>query len=73
MKILGPVPKVHLSWLHFLEVVFCIRNCMRRYEKKSEETKVIELRNTLMEMEPLLHLTPPPMPANFQPYWDLFA
>ncbi len=73
-KILHPIPAIAPSWRHFLEVILKLRNCIRSYEKKSEDTKVIELRNTFTALEESLRrlsLNPPSTQVDFRTYWDL--
>ena len=76
MKILGSFPKITPPWRQLFELILRLRDCIHRNEKKSKDTKVIELRNTLLDLEgPLrrLGLTPPPLQSDFQIYWDSFA
>jgi hypothetical protein len=76
IKILSPIPKIMPSWPHLLEVILRLRDCIRMNEKKSADTKIIELRNTLSDMEGLLrrlYLIPSPLQVDFQAYWDSYT
>lgn len=76
IKILGLFPEVIPSWKLILEVLLPLRACIQQIEKKSEGTKIIEIRNTLAKIEDKLrklNLTPPPLQTDFHAYWDSFS
>jgi len=75
-RILSPFPKFMPSWRQIFEVVLKLRECIRQIEKNSESTKIVEIRNTLKDIENQLiklNLTPPSMQANFQVYLASFS
>ncbi len=72
-KIVGPIPKYFLSWRHLLEVLLSLRGCIKATENKSLTTKVVEMRNLLLQLENklrVLRYTPPAMQADIQVYWE---
>ncbi len=76
VKALGPVPKYVPSWRLILEILFPLRDCIKRTEKSSESTKVVEIRNLLTTLQKELHklnLTPPPFQPNLPAYWKSFS
>lgn len=77
IKILSPFPKYMPSWRYLFEVILKVRDCLRRTEKKTEDTRAIEMQNLLMDLEPLLPRlilsSPPSLPEDPQLYWSLFS
>ncbi len=75
-KMLSPFPQFMPPWRKIFEVILKLRECIRKIEKKSDSTKIVEIRNVLMDMEEQLtqlNLTPPPMQPDFHIYWDSFC
>lgn len=75
-KILGQIPEVIPPWRHILEVIIPLRICIQYSEKKSDGTKITEIRNILKKHENnlrKLRLTPPPFQSDFFAYWNCFS
>ncbi len=75
-KIAGPLPKYFLPWRAFLEVILPLRACIKATENKSLSTKVVEIRNLLLQLENklvVLRYAPPVMQADIQVYWESFS
>lgn len=76
IKALGPIPKHALSWGLMLEIIFPLRDCIKRTEKNSDSTKVVEIRNILNILQKKLQrlkLSPPPFQSNFNFYLESFS
>ncbi len=76
VALLAPLPQFMPSWRHCLEVLLTLRACIQRVENKSEATRVIEIRNVLSALQPLLRRLkwkPPSLNADFQVYWKTFS
>lgn len=76
LHVVGPLPEFAPPWRHILEVLLIIRACIHCIEKKSESTKVVEIRNTLVKIEDKLHrlnLVPPSMQSDFRAYLHSFS
>ena len=76
LNLIGQLPEFLPDWRHILEVVLSLRATIRQIEKKSESTKLVEIRNLLSNLETSLrklNLTPPPLQADFEAYWNAFA
>ncbi len=76
LNLSGKLPEHMPDWRTILEVVFTLRASIKQIETKSESTKIVEIRNLLLNLEsPLrkLNLSPPPMQKDFEAYWTDFA
>jgi hypothetical protein len=76
IKFLEPIPSYAPSWQLILEVLFPIRNAIKRSEKSSESTQLVKIRNILLTQQnnlQRLNLTPPPYQTDFQSYWSSFT
>jgi hypothetical protein len=76
IQILSPLPEVILPWKNILEVLLPLRYALQQTSNKSESTKVVEIRNTLIELDNKLrklNLTPPPLQPDFHAYLHSFA
>lgn len=75
IKMLSPLPKFRPSWRDIIEVIVLIRDCLKRIEKSSESTQVVEIRNLLIthdEKLKKLNLTPPSFEGNVPKYLHSF-
>jgi hypothetical protein len=77
INLLGLSPEIVPSWNNILEVILPLRACIHRIEKKTEGTKITEIRSALMKIEDKLCKlnlpSPPPIESDFSAYWDNFS
>jgi len=72
-KVLGPIPQFMPSWRQIFEVIILLSDSIQQIEKKSQSTRVVEVRNVLGGMKNQLNrlkLAAPPLQSDFQMYWD---
>ena len=51
LKFVGPLPEFILSWRYIIEVLLTLRACILSVEKKSDNIKVVEIRNILISLK----------------------
>ncbi len=76
IRILDPLPEFMPPWRHIIEVLLSLRACIQHIEDKSESSKVIEIRNTLMGLQNKLNklkLIAPPFQADLKVYLNVFS
>jgi hypothetical protein len=74
-KMFSPIPKHTPPWRLILEILLPLRDCIKRSEKSSESTKVVEIRNILFRFENSFHklgIVPPPFQSDFHEYMSFF-
>ncbi len=74
--ILSPIPTYAPSWIHVLKVLLSLRQCIKRNEKTSESTLLVEIRNLLISIQEQLQslkLSPPGFQGNTNSYLTAFA
>lgn len=72
-EILEPLPRFMPAWRQIFELIIPLRDYIQQIEKKSQSTRVVEVRNVLRGIEDQLKrlkLAAPPMQSDFQLYWD---
>jgi hypothetical protein len=72
---LEPLPKQAPPWRRLFRVLLSLRACISQIEDSSESTQVVEIRNCLATLEPLLQKlekTPPPLQKNLSMYLEAF-
>ena len=72
-SLLSPLPKEIPLWYTVLNVLLPIRCTIKKVEGKSIETKVVELRNTLLKLDTelkRLKLSPPSFEQDLTLYWN---
>ena len=60
-------------WRRIFEVIILLSDSIQQIERKSQNIRVVEIRNVLDGMKDQLNrlkLTAPPMQSDFQKYWD---
>lgn len=68
VKILGPLPNHAPSWKLLFKVLLTLRDCIKRTEKSSESTQVVEIRNKIIDLDKelrALEIIPPVFQMNF--------
>lgn len=75
MKVLAPLPKYAPSWLYIIQVIASLRQCLKRIEKSSESTQVVDIRNLLSALNEKLKklkLSPPLFEGDIPKYLKVF-
>ncbi|NGX26802.1 MAG: hypothetical protein K940chlam6_00727 [Chlamydiae bacterium] len=76
-KTVGRLPKITPPWRQFIEILLPLRSCIQQVEKKSEVTKLVEIKKALLKVENQLHrlsvVTPPSLESDPSVYWNSFA
>jgi hypothetical protein len=76
LKALEPIPEYPRPWRFVFKVLLTIRECIKNSENRSDNSKVVEIRNCLVDLDGFLQrmgLTPPAFQKDIPGYLDSFS